>query len=229
MRRAMTENLQAIPLLRRGIGLLGGSFDPVHNGHLAVARGALDALKLKRVDFVLAPRPWQKAIATPVALRLAMLEAAVGKNESLGICTKELERTGATYTIDTVRELRSDYGPAMPLVLLIGADQWENFHTWRSWREIFDYVNIAVCTRAGKMKEACDEVADFAALRTVEPLDLTKSPAGGFTRFDIPAHEASSSAIRSFFVQCSRKEAFKRLQTWLPTPVARLIALYNAY
>ena len=85
---------------------MGGSFDPVHNGHLAVARGALQSLRLQRVDFVLAPRPWQKSVATPVSLRLEMLRAAIGKDESLAVCTKELERTGATYTIDTVRSLR---------------------------------------------------------------------------------------------------------------------------
>ena len=139
--------------MRRGIGLLGGSFDPVHNGHLAVARGALEALRLQRVDFVLAPRPWQKSVATPVWLRLEMLRAAIGKNEQqLAVCTKELERTGATYTIDTVRSLREDYGPSMPLVLLIGADQWENFHTWRCWQELFEFVSVAVCTREQQMK-----------------------------------------------------------------------------
>ena len=62
--------------MQKGIGLFGGSFDPVHTGHLAVARGALDALDLIRLDFVLAPAPWQKSIITPVHKRLAMLELA---------------------------------------------------------------------------------------------------------------------------------------------------------
>lgn len=214
--------------MRRGIGLLGGSFDPVHNGHLAVARGALESLGLQRVDFVLAPRPWQKAVATPVALRLEMLRAAVGKNERLGICTKELERTGATYTIDTVRILRAETGPSMPLVLLIGADQWENFHTWRCWRELFDCVNVAVCTRQNEMKTAAPEVEDFAASRRTAPGLLTASACGKLAVFDIPAHPASSTRIRTLFAE-NRPAAFKSLESWLPTGVARLIAEKNAY
>lgn len=215
--------------MRRGIGLLGGSFDPVHNGHLAVARGALDALCLQRVDFVLAPRPWQKSVATPVSLRLEMLRAAIGKDEQLAVCTKELERTGATYTIDTVKSLRDDYGPAMPLVLLIGADQWENFHTWRNWRELFDYIHVAVCTREEQMKEPAPEVAEFAAGRLVPAHELTMSPAGFLASFGIPAHAASSTKIRTLFATRSRADAFKALETWLPTEVARLIAQKNAY
>lgn len=215
--------------MRRGIGLLGGSFDPVHNGHLAVARGALQSLRLQRVDFVLAPRPWQKSVATPVSLRLEMLRGAIGKNESLAVCTKELERTGATYTIDTVRSLREDYGPAMPLVLLIGADQWENFHTWRCWQDLFDFVSVAVCTREEQMKEPAPDVAAFVAERRVVPHELTLAPAGRFTTFDIAAHAASSTKIRALFATRPRAEAFKALDTWLPTSVARLIAQHNAY
>lgn len=215
--------------MRRGIGLLGGSFDPVHNGHLAVARGALEALRLQRVDFVLAPRPWQKSVATPVWLRLEMLRAAIGKNEQLAVCTKELERTGATYTIDTVRSLREDYGPSMPLVLLIGADQWENFHTWRCWQELFEFVSVAVCTREQQMKSPASEVADFVVNRQVSTHELTLAPSGRFATFDIAAHAASSTKIRTLFAARPRTEAFKALETWLPTSVARLIAQQNAY
>lgn len=215
--------------MRRGIGLLGGSFDPVHNGHLAVARGALEALRLQRVDFVLAPRPWQKSVATPVSFRLEMLRAAIGKNERFSVCTKEIERIGATYTIDTVRALREDFGPSMPLVLLIGADQWENFHTWRDWRELFDFVHIAVCTRDGQLKVPAAEVSAYAEPRRVEPLELTQTANGCLTTYDIAAHPASSTKIRAQFASGDRAHAFKTLETWLPTAVARLIAHQNAY
>lgn len=215
--------------MRRGIGLLGGSFDPIHNGHLAVARGALESLRLQRVDFVLAPRPWQKSVATPVALRLEMLQAAIGKNERFAVCTKEIERIGATYTIDTVRLLREDVGPSMPLVLLIGADQWKNFHTWRDWPCLFDFVNIAVCTRDGQLSEPAAEVARFAAGRYCEALELTQTSHGHWTTYDIAAHPASSTKIRSLFAAGDRNRAFKMLETWLPTAVARLIAHQNAY
>lgn len=213
----------------RGIGLLGGSFDPVHTGHIALARAALQALRLQRVDFVLAPRPWQKSVATPVALRLQMLQAAARRNEGLGVCTKELERTGATYTIETVRALREDYGSSMPLVLLIGADQWENFHTWRCWRELFEYVHVAVCSREQQLGAPVDEVRDFAAGRFCEPSALTQTPHGRCTTFDMPAHAASSTKIRSLFAALPRAQAFKALEGWLPTEVARLIAQHNAY
>ncbi len=216
--------------IRRGIGLFGGTFDPVHNGHLCVAREALRAMPLARVDFVLAPRPWQKAVATPVEERLAMLEEAVADEPMLGVSLLEVMREGDTYTIDTLKEMRALTGPSTPLVLIIGADQWRNLHTWRDWRAFPEYAHIALCNRAGSDPgAAAPEVLAAFENRRCSPGALSGSPCGGLAQFSIPEHAASSTKIRELFAALPPTEALHRLETWLPVRVARRIARRGLY
>ncbi len=222
----MTINLSIIP---RGIGLLGGTFDPVHTGHLALAREALRALNLLRIDFVPAPAPWQKAVLTPVDLRVAMLEAAIAGHPEFGLNLCDVLREGATYTIDTVRELRQTLGEAMPLVLLIGQDQWVNFHTWKDWERLTDYASIAICSRSAASAVPSDVVTRWAQDRWTAPREINLFPAGRLTRFSMPEHSASSTKIRTLFSQAGRQEALKRLSAWLPAATAALIARRNLY
>ena len=224
-----TKSTPAATLVRRGIGLFGGTFDPVHNGHLCVAREALNAMALSRVDFVLAPRPWQKAVATPVAERLALLEEAVADTPGFAVNTLEVMREGETYTIDTLREMRRIAGPSVPLVLILGADQWRNFHTWRSWEQFFELCHIALCNRADDVPCADAEVEALARGRLIEPGAVTQSPCGRLCLFHIPAHEASSTKIRELLSSLPRTEALTRLERWLPVRVARRIAQKNLY
>ncbi len=216
-------------IVRRGIGLFGGTFDPVHNGHLCVAREATRAMPLARIDFVLAPRPWQKAVATPVKERLALLEEAIEGNPLFAVNTMELMREGDTYTIDTLIEMRKLVGPSTPLVLILGADQWKNFHTWRRWREFLDLVNIALCNRAKDMPHAAPEVEALVEGRFLDAMQIANAPSGSLCTFTIAAHEASSTKIRELFARLPRKEAFKRLENWLPVKVARRIAAQGLY
>lgn len=218
-----------VPVLKRGIGLLGGTFDPVHNGHLTVALHALEALRLARVEFVPAPAPWQKSVATPVARRIELIEAAIGGIEGLAVNLIEAQRVGKTYTIDTLVELRRLHGPAQPLVLILGADQWENFHTWKNWGAFADYISIALCNRENRVPHAVDEVEALWQGREVAPRDINRSGCGKLTRFTIPAHEASSTKIRELFARLPKNEALKRLESWLPARVARTIARDNIY
>ena len=213
----------------RGIGFLGGTFDPVHTGHLALAREALRAMNLLRVDFLPAPAPWQKDVLTPVNLRVEMLREALAGHDEFGLNLCDVLRPGATYTIDTVRELRDAAGAAMPLVLLIGADQWVNFHTWKMWEKLTDFVSIAICDRGGDIRKPDADVAQWAAQRLVLPREINCFPAGRITTFSMPAHEASSTKIRSLFASEGRQEALKKLTHWLPTATASLIARRNIY
>ena len=111
----MTDSL-ALYSARRGLGILGGTFDPVHAGHLCLARAALDAVPLVRVELMPAGEPWQKSRISPGIHRLNMLRIAVEYEPQCRINTSELCRSGATYTIDTVSRLREEVGPDMPLV-----------------------------------------------------------------------------------------------------------------
>ncbi len=217
-------------LVRRGFGLFGGTFDPIHNGHLAVARGALRAMPLSRIDFVLAPRPWQKAVATSVRDRLAMLQEALANEPNIEVNTLEIMREGNTYTIDTLCEMRRLTGPAAPLVLILGADQWKNLHTWRDWRRFTEYAHIALCNRADTAPVDADpEVEAFFKDKFVDAQRITDSPAGRLCTFSIPAHEASSTKIRQILAQFPFDEAMRRLENWLPLRVASYLTARGLY
>ena len=137
-----------------GIGLLGGSFDPIHAAHLALARHALRQLRLDQVQLIPARQPWQREpLAAPAADRRAMIELALAGEPGLALNTIELEREGPTYTIDTLRAL-----PTGRYVWLLGADQLANFCTWRQWREIAARVELAVAHRPGSPLTAPPEL-----------------------------------------------------------------------
>ena len=221
--------MTTFPSISRGIGLLGGTFDPVHTGHLALAREALRAMNLLRVDFVPAPAPWQKDVLTPVDLRVAMLEAAIAGRPEFGLNLCDVLREGATYTIDTVRELRQRLGAAMPLVLLIGQDQWVNFHTWKDWERITDYASIAICSRGAAHASPVQAVASWAQSHWIPPSEINRFSSGRLTRFSMPEHSASSTKIRTLFATAGRWEALKQLSSWLPAATAALIARRNIY
>ena len=130
------------------IGLLGGTFNPVHHGHLILAQDALEAFALDRVWFVLSPRPPHKPAAplAPAADRAAWLEAALADDPRFELCRAELERDGPSYTIDTLRALRAAH-PGHTFVFLIGADTLRDLHTWRRIGDLLDLVEFATLAR----------------------------------------------------------------------------------
>ena len=143
-------------MMRRGFALLGGTFDPVHRGHLALAEAALEALPILRVDFLPAGDPWQKKRVTSAFHRVTMLRRALQYDPRFRVDEREVLRPGKTYTIDTLEAIRRRTGDSIPVVLLLGSDQWNNFSTWVRWREITDFAHIAVAAREG-VETALDE------------------------------------------------------------------------
>lgn len=216
-------------LVRRGIGLFGGTFDPVHNGHLALARAALEQLRLARVDFVLAPAPWQKSVLTPVHDRLNMLREAIHGEERFHVNLHEVLRSGPTYTIDTLREIREELGPCVPLILLLGTDQWVNFHTWKDWPLFLSLTSIAVCNRGRISYQAAPDVEQWVQPHEVSAMELTDYAYGVFTRIHMPQHDASSSRIRMIFAEKGQERALQSLERWLPARVSRFIGLHHLY
>jgi nicotinate-nucleotide adenylyltransferase len=132
------------------LGIFGGTFDPPHVGHLIAAQDALLALSLDRVHFIPAALPPHKQTraVTPAALRVALLAAAIRGDDRFRVDDLELERTGPSYTVDTLREYQTRQ-PDATLFLLIGADQWAEFETWREPDEIRHIARVAVLTREG--------------------------------------------------------------------------------
>ena len=220
----MTEGL-----LRRGIGLVGGTFDPVHSGHLSLAKAALDQLPLVRVELIPAGEPWQKSGITPGIHRLNMLRIAVECEPLLKINTMELCRFGATYTIDTVRQLRQEVGPTMPLTLILGMDQWTNLSTWKDWKSLCDYVHLAVCTRAGHLETIPYEQENWARPRLTSCEEIAAKPFGKIVRFSMAAHLASSTQIRRTVMQKPFADAMRLLDGWLPVGVAGYIREHALY
>jgi len=143
----------------RRSGLFGGSFDPVHSAHVALARLALDQLALDEVRWIPAGRPWQKTRKlTAASDREAMVRLAIVGEPRFVLDRIELRRTGVTYTLDTVRELEAAE-PGTEWVLILGQDQYATLHTWRDWRDLVAKVTLAVANRPDVKPEVNPQIA----------------------------------------------------------------------
>jgi nicotinate-nucleotide adenylyltransferase len=190
------------------IGILGGTFDPVHNAHLRIARLALDSLGLGRLFWIPTGAPRYRA--APVASaedRLAMLELAIAGEPGYAIDPRELRPEASGYTVDTLVALRAELGPGTPLVLLMGSDQYEKLAGWHRWRELFALARIAVVARPGWAPEASAEVR----------------AAGPVMRVEMPPLEISSTEIRA---RVARGEDVSGM---LPPPVSEYISKHRLY
>ncbi len=165
------------------IGIFGGSFDPVHNTHLALADVALQHLKLDQLLWVPVGQPWQKARQLARGTdRAAMVQLAIAHEPRFQLESCGLRRTGPSYTVDTVRELRAREGAANEWFLVIGQDQFAQFHTWHGWEDLVQMVTLAVANRAGDTPRSNPEVtvATAASGRVIElPLAPSKVSATG--------------------------------------------------
>jgi nicotinate-nucleotide adenylyltransferase len=191
------------------IGLFGGSFDPVHNAHVALARTALDRLELDQLRWLPAGQPWQKTDHTlaPAEHRVAMLKLALGDELRYMLDQRELYRTGPSYTIDTLHELQ-DGTDAAEWFLIIGQDQYSRLHTWHQWEELLGEVTLAVAGRAGETPRASSEVA--AVPHRCVPLPL-------------PAMDVSATRVRDELAQG------RSIEGLVPAAVARYIAQHHLY
>jgi nicotinate-nucleotide adenylyltransferase len=140
------------------IGLFGGTFDPVHLAHVALARSVRDDLQLDEVRWVPVGNPWQKARTITAAVhREAMVKLAIEGEPRMRLERVELERAGPSYTLETVRELQARE-PGATWFLVIGQDQYAGLHTWNGWRELLGRVVLAVANRPGPLAPVDPEV-----------------------------------------------------------------------
>jgi len=135
----------------RKVGVLGGTFDPVHIGHLLLAESAREELGLERVVFMPAGRPWRKASreVSPAEHRLAMLRLAVAGNDAFEVSTIEVEREGPTYTVETLEELRRK-DPGAALFFIVGEDALADLPNWREPQRILELATVAVAGRTAE-------------------------------------------------------------------------------
>ena len=180
------------------VALLGGTFDPVHNGHLRVAWEAAEALD---AEVRLMPAHVPPHRPPPVAgarARVRMLELALRGQSRLSLDTRELDRAGASYTVDTLRGLRAELGNERPLILLVGADAFGGLPTWREWHVLFDLTHIAMLTRPGRTEPWSAELAAEAEPRRVHSArELRASPHGKVLSLPVTPLDISASTVRA--------------------------------
>ena len=187
--------------MTKPIGILGGTFDPVHFGHLRMAIECLEKLALAEVRLVpLYTPPHRRAPLASPEHRLAMLQIAAGTTDKLIVDDCELQRQSISYTIDTVSALRDKIN-STPFCLIMGTDAFNTLHTWHRWRSLLDLVHIVVAERPGVTLKP-----EHAELNTVldkhvvsDATVLHTSRSGNIFRLQIPWLDISSSRIRDMF------------------------------
>jgi nicotinate-nucleotide adenylyltransferase len=207
------------------IGFLGGSFDPVHFGHLQLARDAQQALGLAQLRFVPAGRPWQKSGLTASLERVRMLELALAGVAGWSIDLREVERAGPTYTVDTARELRAEAGPRRPLVWIMGFDQLRRLPSWHRWDELLDLVHIAYADRAGSEPGLDATMQELVLRQRGDRAQLAQQAAGRLLRFAMAAVDCSATAVR----QALRRGDEAYAARYVPAPVLDYIGRQHLY
>jgi nicotinate-nucleotide adenylyltransferase len=193
------------------IGIFGGSFDPVHNAHVALARLALTELQLDELRWVPAGQPWQKARGlTAAGHREAMLRLAIAGEPRFTLSRLEVERGGESYTLDTVRQMQAEL-PGAQWFLVIGQDQYASFHSWHGWQELLTRVTLAVANRSHSGRPGAAPVAD-AQVRQVAHQSVA-----------LPMMDVSSTDIRA---RIARGQGIDDL---VPPAVARYIDQHDLY
>lgn len=146
------------PIYHTPIGLLGGTFDPIHNGHLEIASIAQEFCHLKNVRFIPNYQPVHRAQpTTPLNDRVKMIELALAEHPSFKLDRREIKREGPSYTIDTLISLRTEF-PDTPLCLILGQDAFLYLHHWHRWNEIIDFAHIIIISRETYSDKIPDEL-----------------------------------------------------------------------
>ena len=209
------------------LGVFGGTFDPIHYGHLRLAETAREALGLSRVRLIPAGHPPHRA--TPGAAgahRLAMARLAAADNPAFEVDPAEVEAAQASYTILTLERLRAELGPRRPLVLLLGVDAFLGLPSWRRWTELFDFAHLAVANRPGYPLDGAalpPALADQASRRQAAPASLGMAPAGRLVQFSMTPLAISATDIRA---RCAAGQSLRYL---LPPPVVDYISRHQLY
>jgi len=207
------------------IGVLGGTFDPIHLGHIEPALDLLRTLPLREIRFMPVRVPPHRA--PPVASaehRWRMLCLALQDHAGLAGDDRELRRAGASYTVHSLRELRGELGAATPLCLIMGTDAFEIFTSWRRWQEILGTANLVIAARPGALlPEQGDAAQLLQERRLANGADLIRSRSGGILPWPVRPVDISATRIRALLAAGEDASAL------LPTAVWRYIREHQLY
>lgn len=181
------------------IGIFGGTFDPIHFGHLRTVTEVALALKLAQVRWLPAATPPHRP--PPVASasqRLDMLRLALAGHPLFTVDTRELERSGRSYTVDTLKSLRAEFGPTQPLCLILGDDAFRGIETWDRWYAIPDLAHLVVMQRPHAQARPWPAAPAWASDRvTVDARALQAAPAGRIYFHAVRPQPISATQVRA--------------------------------
>lgn len=206
------------------VGIFGGTFDPIHYGHLRSAFELLQALDLAEIRFVPSGDPPHRGHTfAPAELRYRMVEAAVAGQSGFAVDDRELRRDGPSYTVDTLASFREEHG-TVPLCLIVGMDAYLGLTGWHRWGEILDLAHIIVAHRPGWQLPDTGELGSLrAANGTDDVAVLHREPCGRIYDHAVTQLEIASTAIRKLIEQ-GRDPRFL-----MPDPVRDLIVESGCY
>ena len=222
------------------IGILGGTFDPPHLGHLKLASYFAGKLGLDELLLIPSGQPWQKDSGiTSAQVRLQLIEAAAIDlaraflyrqiPTQIGVDRIEVDRAGPSYSIDTAKALRERYGSDVSLIWLVGADSLIGLSSWFSWRELFNYVHFAVASRPqfDLNTELNPEIVDLLKHRqTADPNELGERPAGLIYIDSGLAVDLSSTELRKHLLSPTRNSIAKEQ---IPSHALEIITKLGLY
>jgi nicotinate-nucleotide adenylyltransferase len=219
---------------QRRIAIYGGSFDPVHLGHLAVASETLQLFEIDRLLFLparQAPHKLEREVTAPLH-RYAMLALATQHQQQMLVSTYELALPERCYTVDTLAHFKTEMGETTEQFFIMGADSWSEITTWREWQKVLNMTNHIVVTRPGyevkvdQVGELTSQVVDvrgWTTLQVSQALSESNSPKIYIT--DVAMVDVSATEIRN----AARLGRDEKLATMVPQPVADYITKYELY
>jgi nicotinate-nucleotide adenylyltransferase len=187
------------------IGIMGGTFDPVHFGHLRLADEAAEILGLQCVRWIPAGQPSHRnPPRAGAADRLEMVKLAIARNPTFELDDAEIRQKTPSYTVETLERLRREFGTERAIVLLLGTDSFRNLTTWERWKDLFELAHVFVGLRPGHSLTPGGMPAALAAQwrkRSGTPEEILARPAGRVVIYATTALDISASAIRAHFAQ----------------------------
>ena len=228
--------------MKKVIGILGGTFDPPHWGHIRLAEHFSKTLQLDELLWLPSGEPWQKGThITPAKDRLAMTIAAADTltvelaakhiDTKVMVNSMEIDRAGPSYTIDSAKELRQQFGPDVSLIWLMGADSFLQLYTWNDWRDLSHYIHLAVASRPpySIQKQLADHpplYAYYLEHQTKSAMDLCTQASGLIYLDEQLSIDLASSSLRPLL---SSNNTANLIQEWLPKSIHTLILKKGLY
>lgn len=213
----------------KAIGIFGGTFDPIHYGHLRLAEEMLEQAGLSQIRFIpTGTPPHRDEPQVSAQQRSEMVKLAIAGEPAFVLDEREVKRASKCYAVDTLRELRAELGAAQPLCLLMGGDAFLQLDTWHEWEQLFELAHIVVGYRPGftleeRIHGAAEALREHYRRRLCPTEALAQSPCGGVAELAIPKLEISATDIRR------RVAEGRTIRYLLPDAVADYIHQHHLY